>query len=135
MNRIKGLIILIGILVITTGCSTLKCEIKTNNYNSIIKIKFENNKPTTYNFKDEMLFSNNLNTDSELYYHTKYTSYSYLISDNYARITNHNNKVKLKINYDFTKDKSQGENKLLISKKDTIKTATQKIEKSGYTCK
>ena len=82
-----------------------------------------------------MLFSNNLNTDSELYYHTKYTSYSYLISDNYARITNHNNKVKLKINYDFTKDKSQGENKLLISKKDTIKTATQKIEKSGYTCK
>ena len=122
--------------LLLTGCATtLKCEINTNNYTSTVKIKFENDKPTTYKYSDEMIFTDPLSTDSELYYHSKYEEYSFLITEKYATLSNHNDKVKLKINYDFTKDKTKNENKLLISKNDTLKEASKKIESSGYTCK
>ena len=135
MKRVKSIILLL-IPLLMTGCTTtLKCEINTNNYTSTVKIKYENDKPTTYKYSDEMVFSEPLSTDSELYYHSKYQEYSYLITEKYATISNHNNKVKLKIDYDFTKDKTEDETKLLISKNDTIKIATEKIESSGYTCK
>ncbi|MGN0974194.1 MAG: hypothetical protein ACI4OT_05565, partial [Bacilli bacterium] len=57
MKRIKILLLVTTILLLT-GCSnTLKCNIETNNYDSSIKIKFENDKPTKYTYKDEMKFS------------------------------------------------------------------------------
>ena len=135
MKRIKSLIILLMPLLLTGCATTLKCEINTNNYTSTVKIKFENDKPTTYKYSDEMIFTDPLSTDSELYYHSKYEEYSFLITEKYATLSNHNDKVKLKINYDFTKDKTKNENKLLISKNDTLKEASKKIESSGYTCK
>ena len=135
MKRIKSVILLL-IPLLMTGCTTtLKCEIETNNYTSNVKIKFEDDKPTTYKYRDEMIFNDPLSTDSELYYHSKYQEYSYLITEEYATVSNHNNKVKVKIDYDFSKNKTEDESKLLISKNDTIKTATKKIESSGYTCK
>ena len=134
MKRIKMLLILI-IPIFLTGCSeTLKCTIETNNYSSEIKIKFKDDKPTTYKYKDVMSFSAT-QTDSEIYYHSKYDQYSILISDKYANLRDKANGVYLKINYDFTKDKSNGENTLLISRNDTQKIALQKIKSSGYTCK
>lgn len=134
MKRIK-ILLLVTTMFLLTGCSnTLKCNIETNNYDSSIKIKFENDKPTKYIYKDEMKFSKD-SADTEIYYHSKYNEYSILISEKYAHLRNKIDNVSLKINYDFTKDKSEGENKLLINRNDTIKTATQKIESSGYKCK
>ena len=134
MKRIKMLLILI-IPIFLTGCSeTLKCTIETNNYKSKIKIKFEKDKPTTYKYKDEMRFSSS-STDAEIYYHSKYDQYSLIISDKHANLRDKADGVYLKINYDFTKDKSEGENSLLITRNDTKKTALQKIQSSGYTCK
>ena len=73
--------------------------------------------------------------DTEIYYHSKYNEYGALISEKHAHLRNKIDSVSLKITYDFTKDKSEVENKLLINRNDTIKTATQKIESSGYKCK
>lgn len=135
MKKVKLLMLLI-IPFLLTGCAnTLKCEIETDNYNSKIKVKFENDKPTTYKFKDEMIFKNTLDTDSEIYYHTKYAEYNYLINDKLARVTNSQDKVTIKITYDFTKDNSQGEENLLIKETDSMKNAIKKIESSGYKCK
>lgn len=135
MKKVK-LIMLLIIPFLVTGCAkTLNCEIETNNYNSTIKIKFKDDKPTTYKFKDEMIFKNYLDANSEIYYHTKYAEYNYLINDKHARITNGQDKVSIKITYDFTKDNSQGEENLLIKETDTMKTATKKIKSSGYKCK
>lgn len=129
------MLLILIIPIFLTGCSeTLKCTIKTNNYSSEIKIKFKDDKPTTYKYKDVMSFSAT-QTDSEIYYHSKYDQYSILISDKYANLRDKANGVYLKINYDFTKDKSNGENTLLISRNDTQKIALQKIKSSGYTCK
>ena len=134
MKRIK-ILLLIATIFLLTGCAnTLKCNIETSNYNSSIKIKFKNDKPAQYKFKDEMKFSRD-STDTEIYYHSKYNEYSTLISEKHAHLRNKIDSVSLKITYDFTKDKSEVENKLLINRNDTIKTATQKIESSGYKCK
>lgn len=134
MKKIKILLLLL-VPVLLTGCAnTLKCNIETNNYNSTIKIKFKDDKPTTYKYKDEMKFSTN-STEGEFYYHSKYNEYSILISEKYAQLKNNQENISTKINYDFTKDNSKGENKLLINRKDTIKSATKKIESSGYKCK
>lgn len=134
MKRIKILMLLI-VPVLLTGCAdTLKCEIETNNYNSTIKIKYEEDKPVSYNFKDEMLFSKD-STDSELYYHSKYTEYDHLIMNKYATMRNTGTTVSTKINYDFAKNDKETENKLLITKTDTKKQATKKIKSLGYTCK
>ena len=135
MKRIKIVLLLLAPLLLTGCASTLKCEIDTSNYTSKIKIKFEEEKPLTYKYKDEMVFNNNLSTDSELYYHTQYSKYSYLISEEVAKVTNFANKVSVDINYNFNVNKSQHENILLISRNDTMKEAIKKIESSGYKCK
>lgn len=119
-----------------TGCaSTLNCSIKTNNYESSIKIKFKEDKPTTYKYKDAMNFGSILNTDSEFYYNDKQTKYGTLIAEKYARVNEFQNIVKTKINYDFSKNNSDGEKTLMIKRTDSLGTAKQKIESSGYTCK
>ncbi|MGM9878475.1 MAG: hypothetical protein ACI31R_00370 [Bacilli bacterium] len=134
MKRIK-ILLLITTLFLLTGCSnTLKCTIETSNYNSSIKINFKDDKPTKYKYKDEMKFSAD-SADTEIYYHSKYEEYNTLISEKHAYLRNKPDNVTLKITYDFSKDKSEGEDKLLINRDDTIKTATQKIESSGYKCK
>ena len=134
MKRIKILLLIANIFLLTGCANTLKCNIETSNYNSSIKIKFKNDKPAQYKFKDEMKFSRD-SADTEIYYHSKYNEYSTLISEKHAHLRNKIDRVSLKITYDFTKDKSEVENKLLINRNDTIKTATQKIESSGYKCK
>ena len=135
MKRIKIALLLLVPLLLTGCASTLKCEIETSNYNSKIKIKFEEDKPLTYKYKDEMVFNNNLSTDSELYYHGQYSKYSYLIAEDIAKVTNFANKVSVDINYNYNEKQSQYENILLISRNDTMKEATKKIESSGYKCK
>lgn len=135
MKRIKGLNLIL-ICLILTGCKdTLKCEIDTPNYKSEIKIKFENDKPTTYKQKETMIYSDSLDPESEIYYHSQYEKYSYLITDKHVKISNHNNEVTTKIQYDFTQDKSTGETELPISKNDTREKIKQKLESSSYTCK
>ena len=134
MKRIKILLLLI-VPILLTGCAnTLKCEIETNNYTSKIKIKFENEEPSIYKLEDKMLFDAE-STDTELYYHSKYTEYNDLINNKFAVIRNHPDNVTVKIDYNFKENKTDGENKLLIKRTDTIKEATKKIESSGYTCK
>ncbi len=134
MKRIKFLLLLI-VPILLTGCAnTLKCEIETSNYTSKIKVKFENDKPLTYNFKDEMKFSVN-DADSEIYYHSKYTEFNDLINDKFASVRNGKEAVSVKINYNFKENKSEGENKLLVKRDDTKSTASKRIESSGYTCK
>lgn len=134
MKRIK-ILLLITTIFLVTGCSnTLKCNIETNNYSSTIELKFKDDKPTKYKYKDEMKFSAD-SADTEIYYHSKYNEYSTLISEKHAHLRNNIDNVTLKITYDFTEDKSEGEKTLIINRNDTIKTATQKIESSGYKCK
>lgn len=135
MKRIKIVLLLLAPLLLTGCASTLKCEIETSNYNSKVKIKFKEDKPLTYKYKDKMIFTNNLSTDSELYYHTQYSKYSYLITEDIAKVTNFANKVSVDINYNYNENQSQYENLLLITRNDTIKEATKKIENLGYKCK
>lgn len=134
MKRIK-ILLLITMLFLITGCSNnLKCNIDTNNYTSTIKIKFKDDKPINYSYKDKMSFPLE-STDSEIYYHSKYNEYNTLINEKHAFLRDAADSVTLKISYDFTKDNSKDEKKLLISRDDTIKSATKKIESSGYKCK
>lgn len=134
MKRIKWLVLVIAPIMLTGCANTLKCEIETQNYEASIKIKFENDKPTTYKSSETMHF-NHLSTDAELYYHSQYDTYSYLITDGYAKVHNRNDEVTTKIDYDFSINESQGEDSLLISREDNQETAKQKIESSSYTCK
>ena len=136
MNMFKKILLLIIPVFILTGCgSTLKCEIDTSNYESTIKIKFKDDKPTTYKYKDALDFGNSLNTDSEFDYNEKQTRYGTLISEKYAKVSEFQSVVKVKIDYDFSKNNSSGENALLISRDDTLSSAKTKIESSGYSCK
>lgn len=135
MKRIKIILLLIIPLVLTGCASTLKCEIETANYNSTIKIKFEEDKPLTYKYKDEMIYSDSLDTDTELYYHSQYSKYNNLITNGWANITNRPTKVKTTINYKFEENNKEAESILLISRNDTMKNARTKIESSGYKCK
>lgn len=136
MKRIKKILLMIIPLLILTGCSSnLKCTIKTNNYESTVKIKFVEDKPTTYKYKDAMDFGNTLDADSELYFDNQLTKYRFLIADKFADVIERQSVVKVKVNYDFTKDSSSGEDVLLIKKTDSLGTAKQKIESSGYKCK
>lgn len=136
MKNTKRILLLIIPVILLTGCSnSLKCEIENNNQDSSIKIKFTDNKPTTYKFRDDMNFGNTLDADSELYLDNKLTQYRDLIADKYADVIERQGVVKVKIDYDFTKNKSIGENTLLISRDDTQEIAKQKIEKVGYICK
>lgn len=134
MKKTKFLLIIVAVIFLT-GCSnSLKCKVETKNYDSTIKITFKDDKPIKYKYKDEMRFSAKT-ADNEIYYHSKYSEYSTLISEKYAHVRNNQSNVSMKVNYDFEKDSSSDEKKLLISRNDTKKTATEKIESSGYTCK
>lgn len=138
MKRIKGmnLLFLISVLLLT-GCSAskLKCEIKTNNYTAKVVVKYsDDNKPTKYKFNDKMLFSAT-SSNAEIYYHSKYAEYGTLIAEKFAHMRNTPEYVQLKIKYDFTKNNSAQENKLLINKTDSKENAKQKLENLGYKCK
>lgn len=137
MKRIKSmsLLFLISVLLLT-GCSSnkLKCEIKTNNYTSKVVIDYSDDKPTKYKFNDKMLFSAT-SSSAEIYYHSKYAEYGTLIAEKFAHMRNTPEYVEMKIKYDFTKNNSAQENKLLISKTDSKENAKQKLENLGYKCK
>ena len=134
MNRIKIIVFLFTVLLLTGCGNNLKCNIKTNNYTADIKITFEKEKPAEYSFKDKMTFSYE-DFNSELYYHNKYTELSDLITEKYAKVSDNKDNVTIKINYDFSKYNSKGESKLLIKRSDTKKEALKKIESLGYKCK
>ena len=134
MKRINIILLLIS-LVMLTGCSNqLKCKINTNTYTSTVKVKFSDGKPSKYTFNEKMTFDP-LSPDAELYYHSKYDEYGVLISEKFARMGNNSDNITLKIKYDFTKNNSAQENKLLVSRTDTKNDAKTKIESLGYKCK
>jgi hypothetical protein len=137
MKRIKSMKILIIVLmaITLTGCAdTLKCNIKTKNYESTIKITYKEEKPAKYVFKDKMFFSE-LSADSELYYHSKTTEYQDLINEKHARIRNKKTSVETSIKYDFTKDTSAQEGSLLAKRDETKSKTIKRIEDLGYKCK
>ena len=134
MKRIKVLLVFVCLFGLTGCANTLKCSIETSNYDANVKIKFKDDKPISYKYKDVMRFSEN-SSDAEIYYHSKYNDYSNLISDKLAHVRNKPVGVFVKINYDFNKNNSLGESTLLIERNDTKKIASEKIESLGYTCK
>lgn len=137
MKRIKGFNVLLLLLVLLlTGCSTskLKCEIKKNNYTAKTVISYSEDKPTKYKFNDKMLFSAT-SSEAEIYYHSKYADYGTLIAEKYAYIRNTPEYVAVKINYDFAKNNSIQENKLLINRNDSKESAKEKLENLGYKCR
>lgn len=127
------LLILISIMLI--GCTnTVNCNIKTNNYTSSIKVKFKDNKPLTYKFKDKMNFSKTSINKKE-YYKEKYNKYNNLILTKNMKLKNKSNYISTKINYNFKKNKEKQENVLLIKRNYTRKQTLKKIKSLGYTCK
>ena len=133
MKTIK-ILILLAVPLLISGCAdTLKCNIKTNNYKSSIKIDFVEDKPTTYRYVDRIVFPKQ-SDEAELYYHQKYSEFSALISERYAKVKRNFDKVTTRIKYNFISDQSEKENKLLITKSDTKKNAVKKIESLGYKC-
>lgn len=134
MKNIK-ILLLILIPIILTGCNnTLNCNIKTDNYTSNIKVKFKNNKPIIYKFKDKMFFSKS-SINQKDYYKEKYNKYNLLILNKNMKLKNKNNYISTKINYNFNKNKIKQENNLLIQRNYTRKQTLKKIKSLGYTCK
>lgn len=141
MKRIKRreLILLLVVTVLLTGCAPkLKCKIdglvEGRKYTSTVVVKFEDDKPSTYSFKDKMMFDPQA-AEAELYYHSKYEEYGTLIAEKRARISNNADNITLKINYDFNKHNSSQENKILVGRDDSMAAAKSKLENVGYTCK
>ena len=134
MKRTNMVLLLVAILLLT-GCSNqLKCKIDTNNYTSTLVVKYKNDKPTTYSFKDKMMFAA-LDPNAEIYYHSKYEEHGTLIAEKFAKMRNHTDNISLKINYDFTKNNSAQEDKLLVGRNDSKNSAKTKLESLGYKCK
>ena len=134
MKKIK-ILLLILISIILTGCTnTLNCSIKTDNYTSSIKVKFKNNKPVTYQFKDKMNFSKSPINKKE-YYKEKYNKYNNLISNKNMKLKNKKNYISTKLNYNFNKRKIRQESTLLIKRNYTKKQTLKIIKKLGYICK
>lgn len=133
MKRIKMVFLLLSVFLLTGCGNQLKCNIKTNNYESTIKVTYKDDKPTKYVFKDKMFFSPT-EANAELYYHSKYSEYGDLINEKHAKLKNKPEYIALEIKYDFTTDKSTQENKLLIQKTDTKANAIKKIQDLGYKC-
>ena len=138
MKKTKIIVLLIATLALTGCANQLKCKIDTindsNEYTSTVSVHFKNNKPSTYSFKDKMMFPP-LAPEAELYYHSKAEEYGTLIAEKFARMGNHSDNITLKIKYDFNKNNSSQENKLLVSRNDSKETAKSKLESLGYTCK
>ncbi len=146
MLRMKWVIVILVVALIV-GSTTMfilvhnkvRCTIRTNNYTSTVVVTYggkkeTRNTPIKYKFKDKMKFDAT-DSDAELYYHSKYDEYGTLLAEKYGYMTNTAYYVSLKIDYDFTKDNSKQENKLLISRNDTREQATVKLKNAGYTCK
>lgn len=112
----------------------LICKADTENFTAKVTIKFEENKPVWYKYKDEMEFFGQIGTDSEFYYHSLNSKYDYLISEHKAVISNAGNKIKTNIWYDFTKDSEEGDSLLLVDRKSTRESAKKKIESINYVC-
>ena len=137
MKRMKSIKVIIIVLmsVALTGCAnTLKCNIKTSNYESKVKITYKDEKPEKYTFKDKMLFSAT-SADSELYYHKQLSEYEDLINEKHARVRNKATSVELSIKYNFTTDTSAQEGKLLAKRDETKSKTIKRIEDLGYKCK
>ena len=138
MKNKKLIVLLITVLVLTGCANKLKCKIDTvsdsNEYTSTVVVHFKNDKPSTYSFKDKMMFPP-LAPEAELYYHSKAEEYGTLIYEKHARMGNNSDNITLKIKYDFNKDNSSQEDKLLVSRNDSKDTAKSKIESLGYSCK
>ena len=127
------LLTLISFLLI--GCTnTINCNIKTYNFNSNIKIKFKNNKPLIYKYRDNMNFSKS-SINKKDYYKEKYNKYNSLILNKNIKLINKKNYISTKINYNFKKDNIKQENILLIKRNYTKKQTLKKIKSLGYTCK
>lgn len=141
MKRIKRkeLILLFVVTVLLTGCGNkLKCEIdglvEGRKYTSTVVVKFKDEKPSTYSFKDKMMFDPE-DPNAEIYYHSKYDEYSTLLSEKKARISNNTDNISFKVKYDFEEDHSSQENKILIGRDDSREIAKNKLENVGYRCK
>ena len=127
----KKIIILLFMLFVLTGCSTkLKCKINTDRYKSKITIKYKEDKPIKYLFKDRMIFDIK-DKNKDIYYKRKQTEYKSLINNYSAKVINKNKKVISSVNYNFKKDINSY---LLIDKNDNIKSSIIKIESIGYRC-
>ena len=134
MKKLK-ILLLILISIILTGCTnTINCNIKTDNYTSNIKVKFKNNKPIIYKFKDKMTFSKT-SLNKEKYYKNKYNKYSNLILHKNMKIKTKKNYISTRIKYNFKKNYTKQENKLLIKRDYTKKQTLKKIKSLGYICK
>lgn len=112
----------------------LICKADTENFTAKVVIKFEEDKPIWYKYKDEMEFFGQIGTDSEFYYHSLSIRYDYLISERKAVLTNSGNKIKANIWYDFTKDSEAGDSLLLVGRNNTRESAKKKIESINYVC-
>lgn len=138
MKRVKLLILTVAVLTLTGCANTLKCKVDTvvdsNKYTSTIVVKFKDGTPSTYSFKDKMMFPP-LAPEAELYYHAKAEEYGILVAEKLARMGNNSDNITLKVKYDFNKNKSTQENKILVGRNDSKEVAKKKIENLGYTCK
>ena len=138
MKKTKLIILLIAVVALTGCANKLKCKIETtldsNKYTSTIVVKFKNGKPSTYSFKDKMMFEP-LAPEAELYYHSKAEEYGILISEKLAKARNNSDNITLKVKYDFNKNNSAQENKILVGRNDSKNDAKKKIENLGYQCK
>ncbi|MBQ6546673.1 MAG: hypothetical protein IJL74_01590 [Bacilli bacterium] len=134
MKRMKLVILLMAVVALTGCANKLKCKINTDNYSSTVVVHFKSHKPSTYSFKDKMMFSP-LAPEAELYYHSKAEEYSTLIAEKLARMGNNSDNITLKVKYDFNKNNSTQEDKILVGRNDSKNDAKKKIESLGYKCK
>ena len=112
----------------------LICKADTENFTARVVIKFEDDKPIWYKYKDEMEFFGQIGTDSEFYYHSLNIKYDYLVSEHKAVLTNSGNKIKTNIWYDFVNDPVSGDSLLLVGRDNTRSSAKKKIESVNYVC-
>ena len=128
MKYIKYLFL--GSILFLTGCAnSLKCNIKTDDYTSSIKIIFKDSVPCKYIFKDLkefIIYENDINE----YYNLKKDNYKDL--GNNANIKMGKDYVSSTINYKFNSNKPN--NTILIDENDNIVSTISKIESYGYKC-
>ena len=130
----KKILLLIAIPILLTGCkNSLTCTIKTNTYKSKVTISYKDDKPETYKQIEKIYFAQQ--DTKNIYYNLKTNEYLKLIKEKHTKIKKKKKSIKIKTTYNFLKNKSFQENKLLISKQDTKKQAYKKIKNLGYTCK
>ena len=130
----KKFLLLTAVIFLLTGCqNNLTCTIKTNTYNSKVTISYKDNKPKNYKQIEKIYFAKQ--DTKNIYYNLKTNEYQNLIKEKHTKIKKKRKSITIKTTYNFLKNNSTQENKLLINKQDTRKQAYQKIKNLGYTCK